>query len=441
MIFWTSDLVKGLQRWLLAGVISSCATVLVGACTPQQEENPPAQIPAGVVPVHLVHTAQGYLLQRAGKPYFVKGGAGLEHYDKLKAAGANSVRLWSGDYADDRLDEANRQGLTVLLGLWMVHESKKFDYYNNGEVERQKARLRQQVLRYRHHPALLGWSVGNEINYESANPQLYRAINDVARMIHELDPYHPVTTTLTSTLENLNRVKRLCPDLDFISINAFGNLISLPQRLKAQDWEGPYLVTEFGARGYWESPKTVWGASKEQTSTQKAQFTRERYKRSILGNPRECLGSYAFYWGNKFEYTATWFSLFTPTGEKTATVDALQELWTGTPPINLSPEIQEIRRNGRLAYSEQLRPNAEYGFELVASDPENDLLQATWQVAPEVKFEKEGETVPIEHCILKARGLKVILKTPEKIGAYRLSATVRDGKGSAATASLPFLVK
>ncbi|TGE06349.1 glycoside hydrolase family 2 TIM barrel-domain containing protein [Hymenobacter fodinae] len=443
----SSKLLKNLRRWVVASFIGSQVCLLVGACSTKHEKPATTQLPAGVVPVRVVRVGSGYQLQRNGKPYFIKGGAGLEHYDQLKAAGANSVRLWSADYADDRMDEAQRQGLTVTLGVWLVHESKQFDYNNTWEVEQQKKAIREQVLRYRYHPALLAWSVGNEVNYESNNPLLYRAINDIARMVHELDPYHPVTSTVTSTLENFDRIKRLCPDLDFISVNSFGNLYSVADRLKREGWHGPFLITEFGARGYWESPKTGWGTAKEQTSTQKAQFARERYEKAIAGNPTTCLGGYVFYWGNKFEYTSTWFSLFTPTGEKTATVDVMQELWTGKPPRNLSPQIQELQVAGQSTlYDRQLLPDKDYSLKLIATDPENDSLQAQWQLTPDAiltdasDIVKSTPTVPIEHAIRALSMLEAVLHTPRKPGPYRLSATVLDGKGSAATIGIPFLV-
>lgn len=39
------------------------------------------------------------------------------------------------------------------------------------------------------------------------------------------------------------------------------------------------------------------------------------------------LGSYVFYWGNKYEFSPTWLSLFEPGGEKTEMVDELHLRW------------------------------------------------------------------------------------------------------------------
>ncbi|MDU0369197.1 glycoside hydrolase family 2 TIM barrel-domain containing protein [Hymenobacter endophyticus] len=401
-------------------------------------------VPAGVIPVRVVRTAKGFELQRNGRPYFVKGAAGLQHYDQLRAAGANSVRLWSADYADDRLNEAQRQGLTVLLGLWMEHESKQFDYYDKKQVAQQKERIRQQVLRYRHHPALLAWDIGNEVDLPVASPQIFRSMNDLAQMIHTLDPYHPVTTTLTSNINTFTRFRQQCPDLDFISINSFGELPALAGRLKDSNWPGPYMVTEFGARGYWESPKRRWGAAAEQSSTEKAAFTKERYQQAVLGNPGVCIGSYVFYWGNKFEYTNTWYSLFAPTGEKTATVDVMQELWSNRKPANLAPQITDLS----FAYyllnkGHNLLPETEYLAEVTADDPENDSLRFVWTLTPDrtlAEFAKELPE-PIKTGMHNTGGGRAVVRTPAKPGAYRLTVSVFDGKGSVATANVPFFVQ
>lgn len=433
---------------LLALSAGALIGYLIGGESDEGQSTQTDKAPAGVVPVRLVRTKLGYQLLRGGKAFFIKGGAGLQYFDKLKAAGANSLRLWSTDYADDRIKEAHRHGLTVMLGLWLEPESK-LDYHDNGQVERQKARLRQEILRYRHHPALLAWNIGNELDFGPGSPQMYRAINDVAQMIHKLDPYHPTTTSLSSDFGNLNRVKRSCPDLDFISVNSFGNLTTLADRLEKGGWSGPYVVTEFGARGYWESPKTTWGSAKEQSSTEKAKFTRERYEKAILGHQDKCLGSYAFYWGNKFEYTRTWYSLFAATGEKTATVDLMQELWSGQRPHNLAPRITGLAFVGTYAKKDpKLRVGTDFSAHVTVTDPEADSLRIEWKVFRDMDMSTMPNDIRMatptevaENSVRTANGTQVTVYAPARPGAYRLAVSVYDGKGSVATANVPFFVK
>ena len=51
-----------------------------------------------------------------------------------------------------------------------------------------------EVNAMRDHPALLGWAIGNELNLEATNLKVYNAVNDISKMIHEIDPNHPTTT-------------------------------------------------------------------------------------------------------------------------------------------------------------------------------------------------------------------------------------------------------
>ena len=64
------------------------------------------------------------------------------------------------------------------------------------------------------------------------------------------------------------------------------------------DYKGAYLVTEWGPTGWWECPRTEWGAPIEQTSEEKRQVYEKRYTQDIMKSNR-CLGSYCFLWGQK----------------------------------------------------------------------------------------------------------------------------------------------
>ena len=95
------------------------------------------------------------------------------------------------------LAQAQALGLTVHFGLWMERETEGFDYNDPVAIDRQFQRMRRLVLKYRRHPALLMWCVGNESAEYCTNLNVYDEINRVARMIHELDPNHPVTTAVS----------------------------------------------------------------------------------------------------------------------------------------------------------------------------------------------------------------------------------------------------
>lgn len=427
--------------------IISIVVIAASACNSDENARTSAVSvkPSGVLPVQIITTPTGYQLLRGGKPYFIKGAAGLQYFNEVRQAGGNSIRLWSTDYAEPLLQEAQRQGLTVTLGLWLPHRRSGFDYHDRKSVADLMAGLREQVIKYRNSPALLMWSVGNELNIGVIDPNVYQVVNEIARMIHELDPFHPVTTTLDSSLNLMYAVRKLSPEIDLLSVNTFAGLTTLPQDLKQFKWTKPYVVTEFGAKGFWESDTTAWGAPLEQTSTEKAAFVRERYQQSILADSTHCLGSYAFYWGQKYEMTPTWFSLTGAAGEKTQVIDVMYKLWSQRQPTNAAPRIRLFELAGEpKAKNLLLQVNKIYPAQAVAFDPDGDSLTTHWEILPEgtthyaVSAGDDSPPEPVPGSTKQVRGVRTWIHMPRTAGYYRLYVTVSDGHGSIATANQPF---
>ncbi|MDJ0750562.1 MAG: glycoside hydrolase family 2 TIM barrel-domain containing protein [Woeseiaceae bacterium] len=400
---------------------------------------------AEAVPVKLVTTEQGWQLLRGGEPYFIKGAGGSGSLEQLAAAGANSVRTWSTDGAGEILDEAHDLGLTVTLGIWLGHERHGFDYNDEDQVREQLERAREAVLRYKDHPALLLWGIGNEMEGfdEGDNPAVWKAVNDVAAMVKELDPNHPTMTVTTFVHgERVDYVHRRSAAIDIHGINAYGGAQVVPQWLRERNATKPFVLTEFGPVGPWEMPKTEWGAPYEQTSTEKATFYKETYEQSILAEPELALGAYAFLWGYKMEGTETWFGMFLEDGAKTATVDAMTELWSGALPKDRAPVVEPLAIEG----SAQVDPAAEVSVESVVSDPEGSELSARWVLRPEsAEYSTGGDFRPnlpeIDDVVIESRIDGARLRMPEEPGAYRLFLYAYDAAGNAATANMPLLVK
>src|SRR4051812_43246307 len=84
-----------------------------------------------------------WTLLRDGKPYLIKGGGGSGSLSLLAEMGGNSVRTWGADHLDATLDEAQKLGLTVTVGIWLEHERKGFDYNDEKKVAEQFERARQ----------------------------------------------------------------------------------------------------------------------------------------------------------------------------------------------------------------------------------------------------------------------------------------------------------
>ena len=197
-----------------------------------------ANAQSAAIPVEVRGEPGNFRLYRAGEPYVVKG-AGTQSVDDLASLarhGANSVRNWAVDDGSF-LDRAQELGLTVALCLDVERERHGFDYDDAAAVEEQFERLRTQVLTHRNHPALLAWIIGNELNHDYRNPAVYDAVNDISKMIHELDGNHPTTTTTAGIDASLAQViEERAPDLDFLSVQVYGGLFDLPVRWRRSAW-------------------------------------------------------------------------------------------------------------------------------------------------------------------------------------------------------------
>lgn len=398
--------------------------------------------------VSIVKLDGAYQLYRNTEPYYIKGAGGYAHYELIKEYGGNSVRLWSTEGAKEYLDKANELGLTVTLGLDMLQERRGFNYDDKKAVQEQFEKLKTEILLFKDHPALLMWSVGNEMDQFAKNYNVWNAVNDLAKYIHEVDPYHPTTTMLAGIpTKHIKEIIIRAPDIDVLSINAFRWLAPVKDDITTAGWTGPYLIGEWGASGYWETDTVPWGTFIEETSTEKARICKDHYEKCILANTDRCLGSYIFYWGYKQARTHTLLSLFLESGEETGVMDVMQEAWSGKTPANRAPLIVPIGIDDKKVQSGiYLNPGSAHMAYTDANDPDNDQLFYMWEIYPESKEKKEGgdkEDKPplIEGLIIDGKSKHLSFNAPEKEGAYRLFVYVFDGNKNAATANAPFYVK
>lgn len=421
-----------MKVWLTLGVVAFIAASATGACV--RAESPVVRVEG--------QTGQ-WQLTRDGQPYFVKGAGGDGSWELLAKLGGNSVRTWGHDQLGEQLDQAQKLGLTVSAGIWLGQVRQGFDWSDADSLIRQREIIREAVLKYKDHPALLLWSLGNEMeDPEGRNGAVWSEINNLARLVKSLDPRHPTMTVIAELGGNkVRNLHALCPDIDIVGINSYAGAESVGERYRKLGGTKPCLLTEFGPPGIWEIPKDDIGAYRELTSTGKIDRYRAAYRRSVSGQPGVCLGSYAFMWGQKQEVTATWFSLLLPDGSRLGGVDALSELWTGRPVPNRCPEIESLTAIG----SRSVKPGAIIRFSLKASDPERDPLKVSWSLAADEEQygtggDAEEAAATIASAIVRSDANSAEVKLPNDGGLYRIFATVRDDHGGAAIANVPVRV-
>ena len=405
--------------------------VLANACSAE----------TGPVKVELLRTGDKWQLLRAGKPYFIKGGGGGGSKQVLADCGGNSLRTWGvGPDTERLLDEAQQLGLTVTMGIWLGHKEQGFRYDDAAAVQKQFADAKQAVLRYKDHPALLMWALGNEMEVQDDSAALWQAIQDLAVMVHQTDPAHPTMTVIAELgTEKVPHLHKYCADIDVVGINSYGGGPSLAERYRKAGGTKPFVVTEFGPPGTWEITLNAFKAAPELTSTEKARFYRETYQKAVLGAPDLCVGSYAFTWGHKIEATATWFGMFLPDNSRLAAVDTMQELWSGKAPLHACPVMKKLTLSGadQVERSDTITATVELG---------DSKSKIEWALYPEqASYAVEGlggpATPALSDAIAKNGETRVQVKLPAAGGVYRLYCTLHNEHGGAAVGSLPIKVR
>ena len=426
--------------------ISLLSVIILGiaGCSPKKTESNRS--------VYIEFKNGHYRIIKNGLPFVVKGAAGSSDLSTLKQVGGNTIRTWDTVGIGNILKEAAKNKLSVIVGLYMPDNQNMNEFYNNSSaVKAQFKAYVSLVNRYKNSPALLCWCLGNELPFplKPSYNGFYDAFNSLVDMIHKVDPNHPVTTTMINFQpKNIFNIRHRT-DVDFISINTFGELQNLNASLEKYKflWDGPFLITEWGIDGPWlEHKQTAWRAYIEETSTKKAEQYIANYKGHMPVNNPRFLGSLVFYWGQKQETTSTWFSLFDGQGNRSEAVIAMQYLWTAKKADIVTPRINFMLLNEKGARDNIfLKPGSKANARLMLNDADSLKYDYEWQVQPEdwYKVNNKNNTKPLKPIGTVQTGIGkygITFIAPRKEGAYRLYVYVRRSNKTYATCNTPFYV-
>lgn len=165
-----------------------------------------------------------------GDPYLIKGvcyhpvpiGSNQRDFNSLsedlalmKEAGINTLRLYAP--VDDKkvLDEIHDAGMKVIIGFG-YHQNAYFDILSGTFID--------YVNKYKNHPAILFWELGNEYNYhpewfEGDIKNWYASLNKASDLIHQNDSGHPVATAHGELPDSL--ALSLCFNIDVWGMNVY----------------------------------------------------------------------------------------------------------------------------------------------------------------------------------------------------------------------------
>ena len=297
-----------------------------------------------------------------GNPFEIKGvtfgfDKDVDNYESyfkdLKSLGVNTIRTWNtGENTQKLLDVAHANGINVMVGIWLRHgrpgmeADDSFNYLEDtqGMDDMYKGAI-EAVEKYKNHPAVLTWGVGNEVYLNIATDKEKEAysifLEKVCSKIKELDPNHPITSVEAWTF-GLDWWQKLVPSIDIYGINCYGAGANiLPKEFEKKGVDKPYVITEFGVTGEWDVNEDKNGIKIEPSDAQKHDAIASGYHNWIANKPA-CLGVYVFHYANGNNFASPWL-LMKHKNMLRPQYWAVREAYTGKKPINNVPIINTFK--------------------------------------------------------------------------------------------------
>ena len=174
-------------------------------------------------------------------------------------AGINTIRVYAPIDDVAILDKIHAAGMKLIVG---------FGFNQGGVFDIASGSLLDYVTKYKTHPAILFWELGNEYNYhpewfDGDINNWYTALEKTAQLINALDANHPVSTAHGEipTQEVLNEN----PSIDVWGVNVYR--WDLPASL-IEEWKSrstkPLYFSEAGADSYMTIEKDGYAAGENQ---------------------------------------------------------------------------------------------------------------------------------------------------------------------------------
>ncbi|MEA2699576.1 MAG: hypothetical protein QOI66_3847 [Myxococcales bacterium] len=191
---------------------------------------------AGVVKV--AKNGATFALTRDGAAYYIKGIAGGANLALAQQYGVNSTRTFGSDGAMGILDGAKSHCMTVLLGIELSKDPN--DYANAGYTAGKRAEVTSLLSTIKNHPALLMWALGNETNLGADTQPAWAFIGQLAQLIHQQDPNHPVITVFAgANVTSINNMVQWSQGIDAIGINSYAAVVNTNSDVARSTFTGP----------------------------------------------------------------------------------------------------------------------------------------------------------------------------------------------------------
>ena len=418
-----------------------------------------------------------YQLMVDEKPFYIKGVAYnsahdwrdgnhpltrkqvIKDFEQIKAMGANTIRRYNpGIYDYNILMLAKDFDLKVLYGFWF---DPKVDYFTDTiRISKYIKEVEETVIKYRHDPSILAWTIGNEgwglAKFHFSYPYLTKVRREYVKMIeyltqriHSLDPDRPVLTACEQDwfqlAGELIAYHDNAPSLDIIAINSYYvEQLNILQHLTSTfNPQIPYIVSEFGPSGYWNPNLTKYEEENillEDNDFDKARLYAREWKDYVANYKGHNVGGVAYSWRDRMEGTNTWYGITDYKGRLKPTYYALKDIWSfNKAPLNpfyVSIQKQEEKVTGgkQLTYSLDLK--------IPVKSPSK--FKYEWYLYRNEQWSSEAEKIhlkKLDNIKMSNGGKAAIVTIPTKPADYRIYVYVSDGNGNVYTASKGFRIK
>lgn len=213
----------------------------------------------------------------------------------LQTMGCNAIRMAHNPPAPELLDLCDEMGFLVIdeaFDEWKRTKAKK-GYHLYWDTWH-KRDLQDMVLRDRNHPAIIAWSIGNEIpeQFDSTGITIARELVEIVR---ELDTTRYITSALTETDPEKNNIYK-SGALDLLSFNyKHKEYLKFPERYPGECMLPSENNSALATRGHYDLPSDsvrIWPPAYNKPFDGNNDYTASSYDNAIA------------YWGATHE--ATW---------------------------------------------------------------------------------------------------------------------------------------
>ena len=388
------------------------------------------------------------------KPFNVKGVTFGGDADKatigaklkdLKFLGVNTIRIWgSNETTKVLLDSANAYGIKVMVGIWLRHgrpgmeADDSFDYLTDKKgMDDMYRDAMLAVERYKDHPGLLFFGVGNEVFLNIATDEEKKVyaqfLEKICSDIKKADPNHPVCSVEAWTF-GLKWWKEYAPSVDIYGLNVYGAGVNqIPAEIEKEGIDKPYVITEYGVSGEWEAKDDKNGLKVEPGDQAKYDVIGKGYNDWITSKPN-CLGMYVFHYEKNENFGAVWLLMYYGNSYRPA-YWATREAYTGKKPINNIPVIS----NYEFPVSEGTS-GTWVKVNIGVTDVENDALEITFHYNQRNGSRARRDQInKLESRGNLKDGFEILL--PKENGLIKVYAFAKDSFNNLGIAQTSFVIK